>query len=64
MENGENGEWRMENGEWRMENGDRETIVNRMEIVVWGERRKWINDAIVIPFLGRMLYGDGVERSV
>jgi hypothetical protein len=22
MENGGNGEWRMENGEWRMENGE------------------------------------------
>lgn len=38
----------MENGEWRSS----------------CEHDKWINDTIVIPFLSRMLYGDGVERTV
>ena len=49
----------MENGEWRSRDCCKHDGNRRL-----GGTKKWINDAIVIPFLSRMLYGDGVERSV
>ena len=63
--------WSLENGVWRMENGGMEKGEWRSRDYCkhdgnrrLGGTKKWINDAIVIPLLSRMLYGDGVERSV
>lgn len=53
------GVWRMEIGEWRSRDCCKHDGNHRS-----GGTKKWINDAIVIPLLSRMLYGDGVERSV